>query len=38
VAPERAQEIIVGGGEAIALIADVLKEDQLKSCREKVRE
>lgn len=35
VANQRANEIISAGGKAIALIADVLNEEQLKSCREK---
>jgi len=38
VANERADEINAAGGKAIALIADVLNEEQLKSCRETILE
>lgn len=36
VAQERADAVIAAGGKAIALIADVMKEDQLIAAREKV--
>jgi len=36
VANQRAEEVIANGGKAIALIADVLKEDELTAAREKV--
>jgi NAD(P)-dependent dehydrogenase (short-subunit alcohol dehydrogenase family) len=35
VANQRAEEVIANGGKAIALIADVLKEDELIAAREK---
>lgn len=38
VANERANEINASGGKALALIADVLNENQLKSCRETILE
>jgi len=38
VAHERANEINAAGGKALALIADVLNEEQLKKCRETILE
>lgn len=38
VANERASEINTSGGKALALIADVLNEEQLKKCRETIIE